>query len=175
MPITSTSGLDISSETCCRPISTSPLETSALTRPWGPPAASLTFGAISAAMPSRSNSLTTCAAVMPPPAGAVWPTDFAASSARLSASGEDTSGRDAPLRTAMPMPVRAISVRPATTLPCLMRSSSAPPSMMTTSAGSPATKRRETPPTARSSHELCVRSFARTAVQAHRSRPSWRL
>ena len=40
MPITSTSGFDISSDTCCSPISASPLETSTLTRPLGPPAAS---------------------------------------------------------------------------------------------------------------------------------------
>ena len=39
MPITSTSGFDISSETCCSPISASPLATSTLTRPFGPPAA----------------------------------------------------------------------------------------------------------------------------------------
>src|SRR5215510_6095106 len=89
MPTTSTFGFDISSATCCSPISASPVETSTLTRPFGPPAASLTLGVTSAAMPSLSNSLITCAAVMPPPAGAVWPTDFAASSARLSASAVD--------------------------------------------------------------------------------------
>src|SRR6516162_5315274 len=71
---------------------------------------------------------------------------FCSKRARLSASGEDTSGRGASLRTAMPMPVRATSVRPGRTLPCLMRSSSAPLSMMMTSAGSPATKRRARPP-----------------------------
>ena len=54
MPITSTSGFDISSDTCCSPISASPLETSTLTRPLGPPAASLTFGVTCAAMPSCS-------------------------------------------------------------------------------------------------------------------------
>src|SRR5215470_17319790 len=63
-----------------------------LTRPLGPPAASLTFGATSAAMPSFANTPMTWAAVTPPPAGAVWAMDFAASSARLSASGDDTSG-----------------------------------------------------------------------------------
>src|SRR5579862_4524135 len=52
MPITSTSGLDNSSVTCCRPISASPLATSTLTRPFGPPAESFDFGAISSAMPS---------------------------------------------------------------------------------------------------------------------------
>ena len=57
MPITSTSGFDISSETCCRPISASPLDTSTLTRPFGPPAASLVLAATSAAMPSFSNML----------------------------------------------------------------------------------------------------------------------
>src|SRR6516165_6868793 len=71
---------------------------------------------------------------------------FCSKRARLSASGEDTSGRGASLRTAMPMPVRATSVRPGRTLPCLMRTSSAPLSMMMTSAGSPATKRRARPP-----------------------------
>ena len=76
-----------------------------------PPAASLTFGAISAAMPSCSNILMICGAVMLPPAGAAWPTLLAASNACLSASGEDTSGLGAPLRTAMPIPVRARSVR----------------------------------------------------------------
>src|SRR5262245_55834558 len=109
MPMTSTSGFDISSDTCCSPISASPLETSTLTRPLGPPAASLTFGVTSAAMPSRWNTLWICAAVMLPPAGAAWPTVLAASSVRLSASGDDTSGLGAPLRTAIPMPVRARS------------------------------------------------------------------
>src|SRR6516225_6423337 len=98
MPITSTCGFDISSDTCCSPISASPLETSTLTRPFGPPAASLTFGVTSAAMPSLSNTPMTWAAVTPPPAGAVWAMDFAASSARLSASGDDTSGVGAPER-----------------------------------------------------------------------------
>src|SRR5215472_12963215 len=141
MPTTSTSGFDISSDTCCSPISASPLETSTLTRPLGPPAASLTFGVISAAMPSRWNTRSICAAVMLPPAGAAWPTVLAASSARLSASGDDTSGLGAPLRTAMPMPVRARSVRPATTLPRLMSSSIAVLSVRNTSTGSPRSKR----------------------------------
>ena len=44
--------------------------------------------------------------------------DFAANSARFSASGVDTSGLGAPFRTAMPMPVRATSIRPGRTLPC---------------------------------------------------------
>jgi hypothetical protein len=44
---------------------------------------------------------------MLPPVGAAWPTLLAASNACLSASGEDTSGLGAPLRTAMPIPVRA--------------------------------------------------------------------
>src|SRR5262245_18268801 len=53
-----------------------------------------------------------------------WATDLAASSARLSASGEAISGLLAPLRTAMPMPERARSRRlAATTLPRLIRSS----------------------------------------------------
>src|SRR6266567_3783625 len=53
-----------------------------------------------------------------------WATDLAARSARFNASGEPMSGRFAPLRTATPMPERARSTRPpATTLPCLMRSS----------------------------------------------------
>src|SRR6185436_6580909 len=51
-------------------------------------------------------------------------TDFAAMSARLSASGEPMSGLGAPLRTARPMPERARSTRlPATTLPSLIRPS----------------------------------------------------
>src|SRR5262245_376244 len=55
-----------------------------------------------------------------------WATDLAASSARLSASGEAISGLLAPLRTAMPMPERARSQRlAATTLPRLIRSSTA--------------------------------------------------
>ena len=141
MPITSTSGFDINSETCCRPISASPLEMRTLTRPLGPPAASLTFGAISAAMPSCSNILMICGAVMLPPAGAAWPTLLAASNACLSASGEDTSGLGAPLRTAMPIPVRARSLRPGTTFPCLMSSSIAALSVRKTSAGWPALKR----------------------------------
>src|ERR1700685_1832636 len=70
MPIPSTSGFDISSDTCCKPISASPLDTKTLTRPSGPPAASFTLGVTSAAMPSRSNSFMMWAAVMPPPAGA---------------------------------------------------------------------------------------------------------
>src|SRR5271166_1510409 len=145
-PITSTSGFDISSDTSCSPISASPFDTSTLTRPLGPPAASLTFGVTSAAMPSFSNTLMMWAAVTPPPAGAVWPMDFAASSARLSASAEDTSGFGAPLRTAMPMPVRATSVRPGATLPCLISSSSTLLSTTMRSAGSPPLKRRESPP-----------------------------
>src|SRR5262245_30106024 len=53
-----------------------------------------------------------------------WATDLAASSARLSASGEAMSGLLAPLRTAMPMPERARSRRlAATTLLRLIRSS----------------------------------------------------
>src|SRR5262249_18994646 len=71
---------------------------------------------------------------------------FAASSARLSASGDDTSGLGAPLRTAIPMPVRATSVRPRATLPCLISSSSALLSTTMRSAGSPAFKRRASPP-----------------------------
>src|SRR5205823_14566563 len=104
------------SDTCCSPISASPLETSTLTRPLGPPAASLTFGITSAAMPSRWSTPWMCAAVMLPPEGAAWPTVIASSSARLSASSDDTSGLGAPLRTTIPMPVRARSVRPATHL-----------------------------------------------------------
>ena len=82
----------------------------------------------------------------PPPAGAVWPMDFAASSARRSASADDTSGLGAPLRTAMPMPVRATSVRPSAILPCPMSSSSTLLSTTTRSALSPALKRRASPP-----------------------------
>src|SRR4029077_15844211 len=52
MPITSTSGFDKSSVTCCKPISASPLATKTLTRPFGPPAESFDFGAICSAMPS---------------------------------------------------------------------------------------------------------------------------
>ena len=55
MPITSTSGLSSSSDTCCRPISASPLDTSTLTRLFGPPIESLVFGVIWSAMPSFSN------------------------------------------------------------------------------------------------------------------------
>src|SRR5262249_47601755 len=73
--------------------------------------------------------------------GRAWPTVFACSSARLSASGDDTSGLGAPLRTAMPMPVRARSLRPATTLPRLMSSSIAALSVRNTSTGSPRSKR----------------------------------
>ena len=80
-------------------------------------------------------------AVMLPPAGAAWPTLLAASNACLSASGEDTSGLGAPLRTAMPIPVRARSLRPGTTFPCLMSSSIAALSVRKTSAGWPALKR----------------------------------
>jgi hypothetical protein len=87
------------------------------------------LGVTSAAMPRRSNIFMMWSAVMPPPAGSVWPIDFAASSARLSASGVDTSGLGAPLRTQMAMPVRATSVRPGRTLPCWTSSSSLPLSM----------------------------------------------
>jgi hypothetical protein len=72
--------------------------------------------------------------------------DFAASKARLSASGVDTSGLGAPLRTQMPMPVLAMRVGSGRTLPWRMRSSSAPLSMTITSAGSPPRKRRAMPP-----------------------------
>src|SRR5215831_2998994 len=95
MPITSTSGFDISSDTCCSPISASPLETSTLTRPLGPPAASLTFGATSAAMPSFANTPMTWAAVTPPPAGAVWVMDFAASRRRHVGLGRALAHGDA--------------------------------------------------------------------------------
>ena len=76
-----------------------------------------------------------------PPAGAAWATVLAASSARLSAAGDDTSGLGAPLRTAIPMPVRARSVRGATSLPRLMSSSIAALSVRNTSTGSPRSKR----------------------------------
>src|SRR5262245_5244900 len=68
-----------------------------------------------------------------------WATDLAASSARLSASGEAMSGLLAPLRTAMPMPERARSRRlAATTLPRLIRSSTASAVRMARSPPAPA-------------------------------------
>src|SRR5215510_10850936 len=68
-----------------------------------------------------------------------WATDLAASSARLSASGEAISGLLAPLRTAMPMPERARSRRlAATTLPPLIRSSTASAVRMARSPPAPA-------------------------------------
>ena len=82
-----------------------------------------------------------CAAVMLPPAGAAWATLFAASSARLSASADDTSGLGAPLRTAMPMPVRTRSMRPPTTKPRLISPSIAVLSVRKMSTGSPRSKR----------------------------------
>src|SRR6202035_5049375 len=69
MPITSTSGFDRSSVTCCKPISASPLATSTLTRPFGPPAESLDFGAICSAMPSFWNIFWICGPTLLPPAG----------------------------------------------------------------------------------------------------------
>src|SRR5262245_25323859 len=68
-----------------------------------------------------------------------WATDLAASSACLSASGEAISGLLAPLRTAMPMPERARSRRlAATTLPRLIRSSTASAVRMARSPPAPA-------------------------------------
>ena len=52
----------------------------------------------------------------------------------------------APLATAMPMAVRATSVRPGRTLACPISSSSAPLSITIRSAGSPPRNRREMPP-----------------------------
>jgi len=71
---------------------------------------------------------------------------FAASSARLSASGVDTSGLGAPFFTAMPMPVRTRSMRPPAILPCLINSSSAGASVRKMSTGSPRRKRGTSAP-----------------------------
>ena len=63
-------GFDMSSDACCSPISACPLDTSTLTLPLGPPAASRAFGAISAVMPSRTSTPMMWTAVMLPPEGA---------------------------------------------------------------------------------------------------------
>jgi len=60
--------------------------------------------------------------------------------ARLNASGVDTSGLGAPLRTQMPMPVVARSVRPGTILPSPISWSIASRPVRKISAGSPASK-----------------------------------
>src|SRR4029453_4550101 len=68
-----------------------------------------------------------------------WATDLAASSARLSASGDAISGLLAPWRTAIPTPERARSSRlAATTLPRLIRSSTASAVRMARSPPAPA-------------------------------------
>jgi len=97
-------------------------------------------------MPSFSKVRSRCSAVMPPPAGAVWPTDLAASSVRFSASGVDTSGLGAPFFTAMPMPVREMSMRGPTTLPSAISLSSSGLATRIMSANSPPRSLRASPP-----------------------------
>ena len=66
------------------------------------------------------------------------PTDFAASTVLLSASGVLMSGLGAPAFTPMPTPDRATStLLPGTTLLCLTRSSTIGLVRMRTSAGAP--------------------------------------
>ena len=107
---------------------------------------SLALAAISWAMPSFSNIRMTGPAVMLPPAGEAWPTLRAASSARLSASGDDTSGLGAPFFTQMPMPVRASVDAAGRDLALLDSWSSAGTSVTNRSAGSPPLKRRSSAP-----------------------------
>src|SRR6266704_3158121 len=74
----------------------------------------------------------------------LWPSfahvmDFAERSVRLSASGVPMSGRGAPFLMPMPTPERAMAARaPASTLPCLIRSSIAAAGSMARSKASPA-------------------------------------